>query len=176
MPLEIIIFYQFNREHFLRETSIYVEFYHSLGYHSLQSMENLVTGITKHNPKNTIHHLSFMGYCKEENKISEWRVLHTGVWKVTEHFSPSLYSSHHHLLSQPRFPCHWKRRELTSQTLIQAKENNSFFIFQIFCWTLVPFRSPTPFLTSTASWMTNRIQNRMYKSSLRKGHEEAKFY
>ena len=56
---------------FLKEISVYVEFYLNLCSQLLCSMENLVTGITKLNPKNTIHHISFMDYCEEGNKMSE---------------------------------------------------------------------------------------------------------
>lgn len=47
-------------------------------------MESLVTGVTKLNLKNIIHHRSFTGYCKEGNKISEWLVLQTEICNMTE--------------------------------------------------------------------------------------------
>lgn len=139
-----------------------MEFYPNLCSQLLCSMENLVIGIAKLNPKSTIHHINFMDYCEEGNKMSEWLVLHSDTvrWQII--FFPLYFS--HHLLLPLKFPCRWKGRELTSQNHIQTKENTSLFIFQIFCRKLVLFRSPTPFLTSIASWMTNNIQNRMYKS------------
>lgn len=124
-----------------RETSIYIEFYHIL------CSVILLNGKLSHwsHKTQSILHISFMRYCKEGNKISEWLVLHMEIFKIS-----SFCLSHHHFLPL-RFPPHCKGREVTSQYLIQIQENNSLFIFKIFCWKHVPFGSPTPFLTSTAS-------------------------